>query len=399
MYYEKIDFDDLERNLGTGSVPTSPYTCPEQYDREIENIFKKSWLKVAITNEIPNPGDYKVKRLDFAKTSVIIIRGKDNIVRAFHNVCSHRGNKVVPDEDYEIYGKNRAAVLSCRFHGWVFDAAGKLVSVPLEGQFPPCFEKSENGLAPIHCDVWAGFVFINLDSEKPQPLLEYLGAYADHFAGFPFEALNQGFSYHTILETNWKIGIDAFAEAYHVATLHAGSLGNVSKCGVDGVRFYGPHKTCSVYFDMQPKHPPLAEIANRRATSNLASIYQEKQSEFSGNINPNKLPNFAFELSICFPNLLLHVAKDTWFTHQFWPLSHGRTLWEGRFYCPPSRKHSDVFAAEYAHILGRSAWLEDTGTMENTFSALLSGAKKHQWLMDEEVLIRHQLAVIEKLVA
>ena len=396
MKFEQIDYKKLVEDLGTDPLPIESYVSAEAYESEMNNIFKKAWLKVALENEIPNVGDYKVKRLEFASTSVILVRGKDNKIRAFHNMCSHRGNKVIPDNNYETFGGNRAAVMTCRFHGWVFDAQGQLVDVPRVDQFPACFQQAENGLTPIHCDVWAGFVFINLD-RSPQTLSDYLGDASGHLEGFPFDKLSQCFSYHTILNTNWKIGMDAFSEAYHVATLHAGSLSNVEKCTVGGTRFYGPHKSISTFFDLQPVHPPVAEAANRRATSNLASIHHQGRLDLPERVNPERKANFAFEMLSCFPNILIHVAQDTWFTHQFWPMSQGQTLWEGRFYCPPNRRNSDFFAAEYAHIVSRAAWLEDTGTMENTYEAMKSGAKDKQWLMEDEILIRHQLAVIKQL--
>ncbi len=397
MRFDQIDYTELVDKLGVGHLPIAPYVSDSAYESEIENIFKKAWLKVGLTQEIPNVGDWKVKELEFADTSVIMIRGKDNNIRAFHNMCSHRGNKVIPNEGYEAFGGRKAALLTCRFHGWVFDAEGQIVSIPQEDRFPPCFHKEENGLAEIRCETWNGLIFINLDREGTQSLDQYLGDYSAHFEGFPFTEVSQSFTYHTILDTNWKIGMDAFAEAYHVQTLHAGSFGNVTECGVGGVRFYGPHKTCSIYFDMQASHPPVTEAANIRANSNLASIHHADRLDLPGMINPDNLSNFAFELSIAFPNILIHVAQNVWFTHQFWPLSNGKTLWEGRYYCRPNVKNSDYFASEYAHIVARAAWLEDTGTMENTYLAMKSGAKDKQWLMDEEVLIRHQLAVIDKL--
>nr|WP_047165799.1 aromatic ring-hydroxylating dioxygenase subunit alpha [Sphingomonas sp. Y57] len=397
MNFSEINSGNVDEMLGTGPVPIASYVSEEDYRREIDTVFKRCWLIAGTEQELKKPGDWKVKRLDFANSSVVLIRDREGAVRAFHNMCSHRGNKLVSDNGYETTGGNKAGILSCRFHGWVFDAKGALVHVPLEDQFPECFSKDENGLTPIHCAVWQGFIFINLSEAEPEPLESYLGSFAGHFDGFPFSALTQSFAYHTILDTNWKVGMDAFAEAYHVATLHAGALGNLVKCGIDGVKFHGIHKSSSVYFDMKPAHTPVAEIANRYATSNLASRYHQGRLELPETINPAKLDNFAFELAICFPNMLIHVAQDTWFTHQFWPISSGRTLWEGRFYMPGIRTNSGLFAAEYTHLLARSAWLEDTGTMEDTYQAMLSGAKDRQWLMKEEVLIRHQLAVIEAL--
>jgi phenylpropionate dioxygenase-like ring-hydroxylating dioxygenase large terminal subunit len=204
--------------LGQEPLPVEPYISPEWYQKEKDTIFKKCWLYVGRVEELPKKGDYKVRRLAAADTSVIIVRGKDDKIRAFHNACSHRGNTVVAEMGEETYGSSKAAVMTCRFHGWVYNAQGQLVNVPQEERFYSCFDKAENGLAPVHCDVWRGFLFVNVDPGPVQPLLEFLGGFADHFADFPYEQMPYGFTYHTVLDCNWKIASDAFAEAYHVDT-------------------------------------------------------------------------------------------------------------------------------------------------------------------------------------
>ena len=97
-----------------------------------------------------------------------------------------------------------------------------------------------------------------------------------------------------------------------------------------------------------------------------------------------------------FPNWLLHVAEGIWFTHQFWPLAHDRCLWEGKYYTRAPRTNSERWALEQAICLQRNAWLEDTATMEGSFSALRSGAKKVLQLQDEEILVRHGYHVLDK---
>ena len=106
--------------LGSGPISTEPYISPEWYEKEKEKIFSKVWLCVGRANELPRPGDYKVKRIEAANTSVIVMRGKDGQIRAFHNMCAHRGNTVVTESGQETYGRNRAGVITCRFHGWVY---------------------------------------------------------------------------------------------------------------------------------------------------------------------------------------------------------------------------------------------------------------------------------------
>ena len=380
--------------LGTGPVPVTPCISPEFYADEVETVFKKAWLKVARVEEIANPGDYKVKKLAFATTSVILMRGKDGVIRGFHNTCSHRGNKVVVGDADETFGHSKAAVVTCRFHGWVYDGEGQLVHVPEEGKFHPCFHRSENGLTPIRTDVWEGFVFVNLDAAGTETLNDYLGGIGKHLSGFPYDKMAQSFSYATELNCNWKVAHDAFAEAYHVATIHAGSFPNVFSSGLQNVQLFGPHRTSAVCLSLNAEPSPVAKATNGLAGASLVS--QRGASMLPPGVNPDRRDDFSFELAVLFPNLLLHVSEGIWFTHQFWPLAHNRTRWEGKYYVKAPLTNSQRWAIEFAQVLQRNAWLEDTATMEDTQTALESGAKTVMHLQDDEVLVRHGYHAVEQ---
>ena len=384
-------------DLGMDPVSTLPCTEPGIFDSEVERIFSKVWLKVAVDAELPKPGDWKVKRLDFADTSVILIRGKDGVVRGFHNMCSHRGNTVITETGDETFGSSKAAVLPCRFHGWVYDAKGQIAHIPEEERFSPCFEKAENGLSAVAADVWEGFIFINLDPKPEQSLSDFLGAYGAHFGGFPYGEMNHAYRYYTYLDCNWKVGVDAFSEAYHVHTIHAGSFPNVFSSGLSDVQLFGPHRTCGVCLSLDAEPTPVAGVANSRARGSL--VAKAGASMLPPSINPSGREDFAFELSVMFPNLLLHIAEGIWFTHQFWPIAHNKCLWEGQYFVRAPQTNSQRWALEHAQVLQRNAWLEDTQTMENTQRALQSGAKKTMNLQDEEILIRHGYHVLDQYLA
>jgi hypothetical protein len=95
---------------------------------------------------------------------------------------------------------------------------------------------------------------------------------------------------------------------------------------------------------------------------------------------------------------LVHVAENIWFTHQFWPMGSGKTLWEGKYYLAETKTNSQRWALEFAQCLQRNAWLEDTATMEDTQIAMESGAKKFMHLQDEEILIRHGYHTLENFI-
>lgn len=381
--------------LGNEPLPVYPYLSPDYFSQEVAKIYKRDWLCVGRAAEIPNPGDYKVKRLDFAKTSVILIRGKDSVVRGFHNVCRHRGNKVVTETGgEETFGSKKAAVLTCRFHGWVYNACGELVDVPYEGNFPPRFKRADNGLVPIHVDTWAGFVFINLAERPAKTLVEYLGGAKDHLDGYPFEQLSYSYGYHAHISCNWKIGMDAFSEAYHVPTIHAGSLPGLLDYWLDDFELYGDHRSIAFYSKGMNPPTPVGTAANDIFAASIALKRADEPFPLPPTVNPKRHQNWGFEATTIFPNYIIHVGEGFWFTHQFWPVTENKCLWEGRYYVKPPKTNSELWALRYAVTLQRNAWLEDTATMEDTHEALLSGAVKQINLQDDEIQLRHSFRVI-----
>jgi len=112
-------------------------------------------------------------------------------------------------------------------------------------------------------------------------------------------------------------------------------------------------------------------------------------------INPDRRADFNFELCVLFPNFIIHVRPGEYFTHQFWPLSHNRTLWEGVNCLPAVKKPGARFSQEYSHTMRRNAWLEDTSTMEATQAGLSTGALRNMMVSDPEILVRHSYKVLE----
>lgn len=380
--------------LGNAPIPVEPYLSADYYAREIAKIYRRDWLFVARDEEIPNPGDFKVKRLDFAHTSVILIRGKDGVVRAFHNVCRHRGNKVITETGgEETFGAKKGAVMQCRFHGWVYNAQGELVDVPHEDKFPPCFKRSENGLVPIHVDTWEGFICINL-AERPRTTLhDFLGGVTRHLKGYPFSTMTHSYTYYAHINCNWKIGMDAFGEAYHVPTIHAGSFPGLTDYWLDDAQLYGEHRSIAIYSNGMNPPTPVGSAANAIFAASIA-LKRSEPFPLPTEVNPKRHKNWGFEGITVFPNFMLHVAEGLWFTHQFWPVTENKCLWEGRYYVKAPQTNSERWAQRYAVTLQRNAWLEDTATMEDTHEALMSGAVKEINLQDEEILLRHNFYVV-----
>jgi len=399
---DSFEFDNhrwahLYPELGTGPVPIHTYVSPEHYAVEIERVFRKAWLLVGRVDEIPNAGDYKVKRLDVVKASIILMRAKDGSVNVFHNVCSHRANKMISETGNETFGTARAALLACDFHGWIYDAHGNLTGVPQEARFYSCFSKENAGLTNVHFGIWEGFVFVNLAAEPPTTLEEYLGDCGRHLAGYPFADMDCQFTYSAELRCNWKVGLDAFSEAYHLGMLHGRSLPGSFSNSQEEVQLFGDHQTTALYLGAAPRFTPTAALANSLATASLMASHAA--SMLPPQINPHRRPEFGFEMTGVFPNTLIHVTEGIWFTHQFWPLAHDKTLWQGKYYVAQPKTNSQLWATLHAQTITRNIWLEDTGTMEQTQEGLESGAKPELLFQDDEVFLRHNFNVLQKYTA
>ncbi|CAN5689946.1 aromatic ring-hydroxylating dioxygenase subunit alpha [soil metagenome] len=381
--------------LGTDPVPVEPNVSTAYFERERERIFKRSWLNVGRLDEIPQAGDYFVRELEILKTSVIVVRGKDGLVRGFHNVCKHRGNKLAQ----ACSGRARSFV--CGFHGWTYDLVGQLVRVPDEEQFYN-LEKSEYGLIPVATDVWEGFIFINVDSHSAETIQEFIGELFEQFRGYPFDAMRPAGNYSAVVNVNWKIFMEIFQECYHVASVHGRSVAGIGT-GKDNpfghllsVKLYKRHRSASVYYN--PEHQPTA--AESLAFKYGPTILQgtAASGRLPRGINPERSPKWGFDINVIFPNLILDLANGSYWTQNFWPVAVDCTLWEVKLYMDPAKNAGEKISQEFSKVLMRDAFREDLSRLENIQANLAAGALTHTPLSDQEIVVRHAYKVIEDII-
>ena len=224
--------------LNTGPVSYEDSISPEHYELERRAIFAKTWLNVGRVEQIPKKGSYFTKEIDAARTSIIVVRAGDDQVRAFYNICRHRGNKLVwqdyPDE--EVNGTCRQ--FQCKYHGWRYSLEGDLTFVQQEAEFFD-LDKADYGLAPVRVETWEGFIFVNLDATDTTPLRDYLGELGKGLEGYPFGEMTQVYKYRAEVGANWKLFIDAFAEFYHAPILHAKQAVSEESQKLVGLRLRG----------------------------------------------------------------------------------------------------------------------------------------------------------------
>ena len=191
------------------------YNDSEQYDRELQSIFFRSWFPVGPSGDIAAPRDYFV--WDRLEQSVVVVRRDDGELSAWHNVCQHRGARLL-----EASGTCERGRFTCPWHGFGYDLEGRVTTVPLRDSFDP--EQLEGLRAPaVRVTEWSGFVWLCL-SEEPPDLRTYLGVIGDELEWYGLDAFTTKYRTTIELGANWKLVVDAFNETWHVPFTHKGTL-------------------------------------------------------------------------------------------------------------------------------------------------------------------------------
>ena len=384
--------------LGTGPVSYEDSISPEHYELERDAIFRRTWLNVGRVEQIPRAGSYFTKELDAARTSVVVVRGTDGEVRAFHNICRHRGNKLVwndfPAE--EVEGTCRQ--FTCKYHGWRYGLDGDLTFVQQEEEFFD-FDKADYPLASVQCEVWEGFIFVNLDPDNTEGVSEYLGDLGAGLVGYPFDKMTQVFKYRAEVGSNWKLFIDAFAEFYHAPVLHAKQAvaeesRKLSGYGFEGLYYGidGPHSMVSSWGGMSPpKDLDMVKPIERTLRSGLFGPWDRPiDIDLPPGLNPSHSPAWGIDSFVFFPNFMVLVWAPNWYlTYHYWPTSHKTNIFEGTLYFVPPTTARERLAQELAAVTFKEYALQDGNTLEATQSMIESRAVTEFPLNDQEVLLRH----------
>ncbi|MCG2633396.1 MAG: aromatic ring-hydroxylating dioxygenase subunit alpha [Gammaproteobacteria bacterium] len=377
--------------LGTGPVSTLPNRSQELFELEREKVFRSSWIPGGLCRDIPNPGDYYVKDYAVLNSSLIIVRGQDHKVRAFHNACPHRGNKVAS-------GTGNTKGFACGFHGWTFDNQGALVFVPDEEQFFD-FDKKNFCLKEVNCDTWEGFVFVNFSPDEPtETLLEWVGE-IDNVHGFPFEEWELiGHWRASDVHANWKIVLDAFQEAYHAPFVHGTSLPDAFSDAknpyshIFAVDLYKRNRRMSVYAPDMKELRPAEELAMKHGGA-LAQGTSKGMGDLPSGVNPERTMNWGFDINVIFPNFRFLPGPAFMVMDNFWPLAMDRSIFDHYVFMPKAKNAGAKISQEYTRCLLRDLLREDLSTVEAAQRAILSGAMPEMMLSDMEVGVRHSYKV------
>ena len=211
-------------------VPVENYYDQSRFDEEVEKIFRRVPLVLAATAELPNPGNYKA--MQAAGVQVIISRTRDGSVKAFVNMCSHRGSRLIAD------GSGTAHKFTCPYHAWTYSTEGDLIAVYSEDDFG-AVDRSCFGLTELPCLEISGIIWVILDKDSKLDIKNFLSGYDSMLAEFELDTWHHQHT-QTVFGPNWKVAYDGYLDYYHLPILHRESFG--SEMGNQANYYsWGPH--------------------------------------------------------------------------------------------------------------------------------------------------------------
>ena len=203
-----ITSERLDSSPGNRALDQLYYTDAEIYQREIEDIFLRSWIYAGHVSEIPQTGDWFV--FELADESVIITRGKENELNALVNVCRHRGSRIC------LQSRGCSKRLVCRYHGWSYELDGRLSHAAYMGDG---FDKSEISLKRLHVEVLEGMIYINF-SDHPAPFDLLRNAMTECLLPYRLDNARVAHRQSYPIKANWKLSLENYSECYHCAPSH-----------------------------------------------------------------------------------------------------------------------------------------------------------------------------------
>jgi len=288
-------------------LPNECYTSTEYMMIEKERIFKDKWVVIGVGSSVPNPGD----ALPYSLLGIplVTLRDKDNIIRVFHNVCSHRGFKLL---DKPCSLKN---VLRCPYHSWSYDFEGKLIATPHIGGLniheSEKFDKSKSNLKEVKSTIWMDIIFININNNEIE-FEEYIKPLEDRCSKFISKqdqnliVRSKDYGYFNLdVKSNWKFIIENYCESYHLPTIHP-ELNKVSNIS---------------------DHYHIQGLPNRFAGQGSRKYEQL----IKGNKIFNSFKNWPKDLSknseyiALFPNVMIGLHIDHFYTFWLEPISINET--------------------------------------------------------------------------
>ena len=359
IFVEKSNFNNPEERYG---LPGWTYFSPSLFEVEAEKLFRQHWQLVCHECDVANKGQFIT--FDLVNERALIIKGKDGIIRAFHNLCRHRGSRVVAEER----GICKSAMV-CPFHGWSFNLDGSLRGISQSQSFPN-LDPREWGLKPIECEIWQGFIFIRFKPGDQPSISKIMAPYEKLVKDHQLEKLVscQPPSLSDCWTVNWKAMRDVDNEAYHVPMAHPGLQ------------------------DLYGKDYKDYEIIGD-TTLNIGTFNSAPSSRWSVKLYRKMIDNLPKPLSSLpkawvyisiFPNQVISLYPDSVIFYQDIPISVNTSRQRYAVYARPNEDRVTRVARKLSGRIDAITAIEDMQLMQWSYEAMQSSAFDGLMLSDLE---------------
>lgn len=202
---------------GMPLLPIEAYTSQDWFDKEQELIFGNTWQYAGLTEDLQDPGDYIT--VQCGNQNILIVKGRDQRLRAFHNLCRHRGTQLL-----RAVGKKQKAI-TCPYHDWTYDLSGQLINVPEKEIEFPDLELDKVCLHKASVDIWRGIIWVH-PAPKAMPIEQWFKGCEERLGPHDPSRLIEypDTGYEKVIKANWKIVIENYIDVYHLAHLHSHTL-------------------------------------------------------------------------------------------------------------------------------------------------------------------------------
>lgn len=331
-------------------LPAWSFFSPEMLELEKETLFRRHWQVVCHVSDIPEAGDFIT--LDVVGERALVIRGRDGALRAFHNLCRHRGSRVVA----EARGTCKSAII-CPFHGWAYNLDGTLRGTARPDTLPR-FDPVKMGLKPLEMDIWQGFVFVRFQNGPQPPISEVMARFDAEVAQYALgDLVPTDGGFHTEeITANWKCVRDVDNEGYHVPMAHPGLQD-----------LYGPN-----YFDEPFENGTSRSFAKfREGRGRLWSVraYMNILEPPARLDDDHKRAWLYYGV---FPNFVFGLYPDSVIFYQEFPLENGRTIQRSATYRYRDEDRRMRLARYLSDRIDRVTSAEDVQLIEWTWEAAFS---------------------------
>ena len=301
-------------------LPGGRYVDPTFYELEMAHLWRKSWLFAAHLDEIPEPGSFIL--WENIGQPVVIVHSETGSINAFYNTCSHRGAPIVTEP------RGRKLRLTCRYHGWVYNHEGELLSIRDPEDFKD-LDFSCRSLVRVRCEQFGKLIFVNFDNDAPS-LLDYLGPIADEWREFQFDQCRLAARHQFVLNCNWKIAMEANTEVYHVKSIHPATVSpilddrrNVNTLYPRGHnRMVAPRPAGAFQTTMMQKRAEMNEIASVGEIARTCTQSYGVFPNWVSPLGPQALPPLVF-----WPKGINQSILETWTLAPDWGDGPAPDMW------------------------------------------------------------------------